>query len=792
MQPANRGLSGCWRGLVLLLVLLASCGTAPGYDGEAEDSGNAEEEVGSSSQALCGRVPLRRVQAWASSAEGAQYYPAAAIDGDRSTRWSSVFAEPQDLIIALDQVRRINRVILRWEAATSSTLRMYVADSLGGPWIWTYTNENVTGGNQVIDDLWGAGRFLKLEFEKRKTPFGVSLFEVEIFGDPDPTCEAPTTPPAPACESYQLRPEWAFASSLESERYEPRYAVDGIVENVCGNANRWSSAARDPSWLVVQFDGPVHIDRVVLNWECAASASYELQISSHWEGPWATIHTDTAADGGRDEIRGLNATGQYLRIFSRARRTGFGNSLYEVEVFGDHSWACGSSACVNPGAANQTGLTLHQPGIGARMGGTTNSRSAVRIAQNPLSKKVYVMRDDGSLHELSLATLTTTPAVSASSILSQLPAGTFFTSVQGLAFGPEGNVYLVANEDHGSTNVGLVVRGVANATATAWTWSLLARSDEYPDSGTSFDHHWNGIVVTPDGNQLYVASGSRTDHGEVQDAGGAHPGLREAPLTAAIFRLTTGYGGIIRLPNAETNRGHIFAHGIRNMFDMAYAADGKLFGVDSGPDADYADELNWLQLFGHYGFPWRLGAEDNAMQFASYDPALDRRLRAGLAGTAYFYNDPAFTPRPSSLAFTDPVVNHGPDADLFRNPETGAIEDASASGKTLSTFTAHRSPLGLAFDVEGRLCGPLRRGGFVLSSGAAVAPTPTNGMFPDVGRDLLGLELPPTGQGVQLRTRKLVSGFASPTDSVLIGNKLYVLESGVASRVYELSFPVSD
>jgi hypothetical protein len=228
------------------------------------------------------------------------------------------------------------------------------------------------------------------------------------------------------------------------------------------------------------------------------------------------------------------------------------------------------------------------------------------------------------------------------------------------------------------------------------------------------------------------------------------------------------------------------------MLDMAYAADGKLFGVDSGPDADYADELNWLQLFGHYGFPWRLGAEDNAMQFASYNPALDRRLRPGYAGTAYFYNDPAFPPPPSSLTFTDPVRNHGPDADLFRNPETGAIEDASASGKTLSTFTAHLSPLGLAFDVEGRLCGPLRRGGFVLSSGAAVAPTPTNGAFPDVGRDLLGLELPPTGQGVQLRTRKLVSGFASPSDSVLIGNKLYVLEYGVTSRVYELSFPVSD
>lgn len=786
MQSTHSGLSGYLRGLWCLLVVLVSCGNAPEYEG---DAGNAGEEVGVSRQALCAQSPLPRVAAFASSVEGAKYPAAAAIDGNLSTRWSSVFAEPQWLIIDLGEVRRIRRVVLRWEAATSRMLRMYVADRPDGPWSWAYINEDVRGGNQVIDS-WSAGRYLWLQFDRRTTPFGVSLFEVEVFGDLDPTCEATTPAPEPACGSYPLRPEFAFASSLESEKYPATEAVDGVIEPVCGGANRWSSAARDPAWLAVDLGGPVHIDRVVLHWECAASASYELQISSNGEGPWATIHSDTAANGGRDDISGLNATGSYLRILSRARRTGFGNSLYEVEVFGDRRSSCGAADCVNPGAFNETGLTLHEPGIGARFGTTTTPRAAVRIAQNPLSKKVYVLLGDGSLRELSLTTLTTTPAVSAGTILSQLPAGTFFTSVQGLAFGPEGNAYLVANEDHGSTNVGLVIKGVANATASDWTWSVLARSDPYPDSGT-FDHHWNGIVVTADGNEAYVASGSRTDHGEVQDAGGAYPGLREAPLTAAIFRLYTRAQNTIRLPNDDwAIRSSEFARGIRNTFDMAYAPDGKLFGVDNGPDADYADELNWLQLFGHYGFPWRLGAEDNATQFPSYDPALDRRLRPGYAGTAHYYNDPAFPPRPSSL--TDPILNRGPAADLFRNPQTGAIEDASASGRTLSTFTGHRSPLGLAFDVEGRLCGPLRRGGFLLSFGAAVAPTPTNGMFPDVGRDLLALEMLPAGQSVQLRTRKLVSGFASPIDSVLIGNKLYVLEYGGASRVYELSFPVSD
>jgi hypothetical protein len=78
----------------------------------------------------------------------------------------------------------------------------------------------------------------------------------------------------------------------------------------------------------------------------------------------------------------------------------------------------------------------------------------------------------------------------------------------------------------------------------------------------------------------------------------------------------------------------------------------------------------------------------------------------------------------------------------------------------------------------------------MLSFGAAVPATAANGMLPDQGRDLLALEVLPAGESFQIRTRKLVSGFARPVDSVLIGNKLYVLEYGGTSRVYEISLPM--
>ena len=150
----------------------------------------------------------------------------------------------------------------------------------------------------------------------------------------------------------------------------------------------------------------------------------------------------------------------------------------------------------------------------------------------------------------------------------------------------------------------------------------------YPNSKTAYDHRLNGIIVDQTANVVYVNSGSRTDHGEVQSAGGVYPGVRDVGLTACILKLPTD-GNNIALQNDRTwlrNRGYIFAEGTRNTFDMAFAPNGDLFGTENGPDRDMSDELNWLRPGRHYGFPWRIGAADNPQQFPDYDPANDRLL----------------------------------------------------------------------------------------------------------------------------------------------------------------------
>ncbi len=155
----------------------------------------------------------------------------------------------------------------------------------------------------------------------------------------------------------------------------------------------------------------------------------------------------------------------------------------------------------------------------------------------------------------------------------------------------------------------------------------------------------------------------------------------------------------------------------------------------------------------------------------------------------YYHNDPTFPPPPTN--FTDPVINLGPDADSYRDPADGSIKDASSLGQTLSTFTAHRSPLGLVFDTVGAMADPFQNHGFVLSwtqgdpTGNTVA-----GPFKDASQDMLDLNLTKLGStNYQTTTTRIIGGFSNPIDAEIIGNRIYVIEYGGNQGIWEITFP---
>lgn len=145
-------------------------------------------------------------------------------------------------------------------------------------------------------------------------------------------------PPATGCAEQALPRVFAAASSQENGSYPAVNAIDG------SQTSRWSSAFSDPQWIYVDLGASAHVSRLVLNWETAASANYDLAVSDDPAGPWTNIVASYAGHGGSEVFTGLNGSGRYVRMYSRARTTPWGNSLYDFQVWGDPNPSCAGAS----------------------------------------------------------------------------------------------------------------------------------------------------------------------------------------------------------------------------------------------------------------------------------------------------------------------------------------------------------------------------------------------------------------------------------------------------------------
>lgn len=106
-------------------------------------------------------------------------------------------------------------------------------------------------------------------------------------------------------------------------------AVDGDF------TTRWSSAFEDPQWIAVDLGARKAFNHVVLRWERAYSTQYVLQSSDdgeHWRTFYDSV-TGQTGHGGTERITFDNQVARYVRLYSTARATEYGNSLFEFEVY---------------------------------------------------------------------------------------------------------------------------------------------------------------------------------------------------------------------------------------------------------------------------------------------------------------------------------------------------------------------------------------------------------------------------------------------------------------------------
>ncbi len=162
------------------------------------------------------------------------------------------------------------------------------------------------------------------------------------YRPPAPSAEAPPVAP-PKVESVReggtaaykgdLSPFFvrAQASSTGARSLAPEYAFDGSM------TTRWSSVHQDDQWIEGYFDRTVSVERVELHWELARASDCTIQWLNR-DGVWV----DGPRIAGEDDMvnaitfsRAIRTGG--LRIACHRRATKWGNSLFEVKVFGQAS-----------------------------------------------------------------------------------------------------------------------------------------------------------------------------------------------------------------------------------------------------------------------------------------------------------------------------------------------------------------------------------------------------------------------------------------------------------------------
>jgi hypothetical protein len=116
------------------------------------------------------------------------------------------------------------------------------------------------------------------------------------------------------------------ASSSESASLQPSKVNDGDMNT------RWSSEFSDPQWIRIDLEDVYDLTGARIYWESAAAKNFAVQVSLNGT-TWSSVYNTTNGDGGIDNFVFSNSA-RYIRMYSSARTSEYGNSIWEFEVFG--------------------------------------------------------------------------------------------------------------------------------------------------------------------------------------------------------------------------------------------------------------------------------------------------------------------------------------------------------------------------------------------------------------------------------------------------------------------------
>lgn len=166
-----------------------------------------------------------------------------AVDGNESTAAEAGENLLGSITVDLGASKAINRVVIKWLGnghcfGLGYTIQVSPDDS---SWTTVYTE---TEGNGGLDDCWGLtanGRYVKLDITGLGSPWGLHIFELEIYGSPatqPPVADFsgnPTSGPAPLTVYFTdlssndpTSWSWSFGDGGSSEAQNPSHIYTSV------------------------------------------------------------------------------------------------------------------------------------------------------------------------------------------------------------------------------------------------------------------------------------------------------------------------------------------------------------------------------------------------------------------------------------------------------------------------------------------------------------------------------------------------------------------------------------
>ncbi|HEY8938713.1 MAG TPA: di-heme oxidoredictase family protein [Cellvibrio sp.] len=304
-----------------------------------------------------------------------------AVDGNGGTRWESTHGNgPSWLSVDLGASYSLTSVVIDWEAANAANYDVQGSTN-GTTWVNLATRTGGAFGTRT-DTVAVAGnyRYIRINATQRSAGnnWGYSIWELKVYGavaasSSSAAANTNLAQGAVAVASSQLQPAGLAIDSNAGTRWESTHAVD-------------------PAWISLDFGSAKNLGSVVIDWEAANAANYEVQGSNN-NSTWTTLATRTGGTfGARTDTVAVSGSYRYLRVYGTARSAGnqWGYSIIELKVFG--SGGVASSSVVSSSAISSSVVSSSAPAVPSSSrssSSVTGTNSSVSIPVNVTYQPLY-------------------------------------------------------------------------------------------------------------------------------------------------------------------------------------------------------------------------------------------------------------------------------------------------------------------------------------------------------------------------------------------------------------------